>query len=52
MIDYRKINREMMMDTKRQYEALSVLKDAIAQSVKNQYMVKHEVVLENPSSRM
>ena len=48
MIDYKKINTEVMVDTKRQYEALSALKDAIAHSVKNQYMVKHEAVLEGP----
>lgn len=46
MINYRKINHDVMTDTKRQYETQSALKEAIAFSVKHQYMVKHEDVLD------
>ena len=48
MIDYRKINGKVMVDTKHQYETLSTLKEAIASSIKKQYMVKHEDVLNGP----
>ena len=46
MIDYRKINRDVMTDTKRQYETQMALKEAIAFSVKHQYIVKHEDVVD------
>lgn len=48
MIDYRKINRKVMTDTRHQYETLSTLKDAITSSIRGQYMVKHEDVLDGP----
>ena len=46
MINYQKINRDVMTDTKRQYETQTALKEAIAFSVRHQYMVKHEDVLD------
>ena len=46
MINYRKINHDVMTDTKRQYETQSALKEAIAFSVKHQYIVKHEDVVD------
>lgn len=53
--DYRKINYEVMTDTKHQYETLPELKDAVRYSVANQFMIVHEDVvqlepIDNPQS--
>lgn len=42
MVNYRQINYEVMTDTKRQYESIPELKDAIRYSIANQFMVLHE----------
>lgn len=55
--DYRKINFEVMTDTKQQYESLPELRDAVRYSIANQFMVAQgEVIqikpIENPRSQI
>lgn len=45
---YRSINHEVMTDTKRQYESLPELQDAVRQSVAKQFMVAHEDIIALP----
>ncbi len=40
--DYRKINYEVMIDTKKQYESDAELKQMVEKSIKAQVMVAHE----------
>ncbi|MBR3454372.1 MAG: TIGR02452 family protein [Bacteroidaceae bacterium] len=46
--DYRQINFEVMNDTKRCYEMMSTLQEAIKQSIATQYMVTHEDSIDQP----
>ena len=46
MNDYRKINYEVMCDTVHQYENVSALKNAVYESVKRQYMVAQEDIID------
>lgn len=48
MNDHRQINYEVMTDTKRQYESLPELQDAVAYSIKHQYMVAQEEDISQP----
>ena len=52
MVNYRQINYEVMTDTKRLYESVPELKDAIRNSIENQFMVSHEdyIRIENTES--
>ena len=51
MPDYRRINHEVMTDTKRMYETLPELKDAICFSINNQFIINQEddITVDNPS---
>ena len=42
MTNYREINYEVMIDTKRQYESVTELINAIQHSVESQFMVSHD----------
>ena len=46
--DYRKINREVMTDTKLQYETIPELKEAVKNSIERQYMVAQEDNIDQP----
>ena len=48
MTDYRNINRQVMTDTKRQYESIEALKEAINNSIRHQYMVTQEENIDQP----
>lgn len=48
MTDYRTINRQVMTDTKRQYESIEALKEAINNSIRHQYMVTQEENIDQP----
>ena len=48
MTDYRTINRQVMTDTKRQYESIEALKEAINNSIRHQYMVTQEENIDHP----
>ena len=50
MNDYRKINREVMTDTKRMYESLPELQAAVRFSIGHQFMVAQEEVVELPET--
>ena len=46
--EYRKINREVMTDTKLQYETTPELKEAVENSIERQYMVSQEDNIDQP----
>lgn len=48
MTNYRKINYEVMADTKKQYESVAVLKEAVKSSIERQYMVSQEENIDQP----
>lgn len=48
MTDYRNINRQVMTDTKRQYESVQELKEAVKNSIRHQYMVTQEENIDQP----
>ena len=47
-MDYRKINYEVMTDTKKKYESVEELKEAVNSSIERQYMVAQEDNIEQP----
>ena len=49
MANYRKINYEVMTDTKKQYTENEELKEAVKNSISQQYMVAHEEEISLPS---
>lgn len=49
MTDYRNINRQVMTDTKRQYESVGELKEAVKNSIRHQYMVTQEENIDQPA---
>lgn len=51
MTDYRNINRQVMTDTKRQYESVEELKEAVKNSIRHQYMVTQEENIDHPIVR-
>ena len=51
MNDYRKINREVMTDTKRMYESLPELQAAVRFSIRHQFMVAQEEVIDLPAAK-
>lgn len=46
--DYNKINRQVMTDTKRQYESVEALKEAVNNSIRHQYMVTQDENIDQP----
>lgn len=42
MWNYKKINHEVMTDTKKQYESVAELKEAVKSSIERQYIVAQE----------
>lgn len=48
MIDYRRINRSVMTDTKKQYETVPALRAAVEYSIAHQFMVAHEDNIDQP----
>ena len=48
MWDYRRINNEVMTDTKKQYESVEELKEAVRNSIKRQFMVAQEENIDQP----
>ena len=46
--NYRKINREVMTDTKLQYETIPELKEAVNNSIEQQFMVAQEENIDQP----
>ena len=42
MVNYRQINYVVMTDTKRQYETIPELQEAVYHSVHSQFMISHE----------
>ena len=48
--DYHTINREVMVDTKEQYETLPALQEAVQHSIGHQYMVAQEETLDQPAA--
>lgn len=48
MLDYRKINKEVMANTEIMYRTLPELKEAVNQSIKHQYMVAHNDDISQP----
>lgn len=51
MTDYRTINRQVMTDTKRQYESVEELKEAVKNSIRHQFMVTQEENIDHPIVR-
>ena len=49
MWDYRKINYEVMTDTKKQYESVAELKEAVKSSIERQFMVAQEDNIDQPA---
>lgn len=49
--DYRRINKEVMSDTKQQYESIEELKEAVKYSIEHQYMVAQEENIDMPAER-
>ena len=47
-MDYGKINYEVMTDTKKQYESVAELKEAVKSSIERQYMVAQEDNIDQP----
>ena len=50
-VDYRKINREVMTDTKKQYETVAELSEAVNHSIAHQYMVSQEENIGQPKAK-
>ena len=48
MSNYREINRQVMTDTKRQYETVPELREAVRYSIGHQFMVAHEENIDQP----
>ena len=48
MWNYKKINNEVMTDTKKQYESVEELKEAVKSSIERQYMVAQEDNIDQP----
>lgn len=48
--DYHTINREVMVDTKEQYETVPALQEAVQHSIGHQYMVAQEEALDQPAA--
>ena len=48
MWNYKKINYEVMTDTKKQYESVAELKEAVKSSIERQYMVSQEENIDQP----
>ena len=48
--DYHTINREVMVDTKEQYETLPALQEAVQHSIGHQYMVAQDEALDQPAA--
>lgn len=48
MWDYRRINNEVMTDTKKQYESVAELKEAVRNSIERQFMVAQEENIDQP----
>ena len=48
MWDYRRINFEVMTDTKKQYESVAELKEAVRNSIERQFMVAQEDNIDQP----
>jgi len=48
MWNYRQINYEVMTDTKKQYESVPELREAVKASIKGQYMVAQEENIDQP----
>ena len=49
MMNYGKINHEVMTDTKKQYESVAELKEAVKSSIERQYMVAQEENIDQPT---
>ena len=49
-MDYKKINNAVMTDTKKQYETIPELRKKIQESIKKQFIVYHEQIIDQPSS--
>lgn len=49
MLNYRKINYEVMTDTKKQYESVAELKEAVKNSIERQFMVAQEDNIDQPA---
>ena len=47
-MNYGKINYEVMTDTKKQYESVAELKEAVKSSIEHQYMVAQEENIDQP----
>lgn len=45
-VNYRRINHEVMSDTKKRYESDKLISAMVRQSVAKQYMVSHEETIE------
>ena len=48
MWNYKKINHEVMTDTKKQYESVAELKEAVKSSIERQYIVAQEENIDQP----
>lgn len=48
--NYHTINREVMVDTKEQYETVPALQEAVQHSIGHQYMVAQEEALDQPAA--
>ena len=48
-MNYRQINYEVMTDTKKQYESVAELKEAVKNSIERQYMVAQEENIDQPT---
>ena len=48
--DYRKINYEVMTDTKKKYESVDELREAVRYSLQHQYMVAEEENIDQPKA--
>ena len=48
-MNYYQINYEVMTDTKKQYESVTELKEAVKSSIERQYMVAHEENIDQPT---
>lgn len=46
--NYRRINYEVMIDTKRCYESIPELVDAVNHSIDTQFMISHEDIIDQP----
>ena len=48
--DYRTINRDVMVDTKEQYETVPALQEAVQYSIGHQFMVAQEETIDQPAA--